>query len=196
MQRSAEFYRGALWHWGTGCNRADLVELLAEAEVREVKYQQAAESSQDPAGEAIMPASEASVPTAAETDLGTASPTRTGTMQVTLRNGRAGKPLEYADETPIAADLDSAAPLDLPSLQARHAELAVEMFNAESRLEKAAEVIAAAERALESVSFECDGKADCDDGPDGIANVPNLAMRCEMAVEPALALITKWKEAK
>ena len=62
-------------------------------------------------------------------------------------------------------------------------------------VQSAAEVIAAAEKALESVSFECDGKADCDDGLDGVANVPNLAMRCEMAVGPALALITKWKEA-
>jgi len=74
--------------------------------------------------------------------------------------------------------------------------LLAEAEDREGGVPTAEQVIAAAARALESVSFECDGKADCDDGPDGIANVPNLAMRCEMAIEPALAVIAKWKEVK
>ena len=155
MQRSAEFYRGALWHWGTGCNRADIVELLAEAEAREgremeavhhrikqleamnaglllqlsnihiackpanIKAPDGKEWTFHPPDELVRRYWEtlskavqealASVPTAAEPDLGTAAPTRTGTIQVALRDGGAGKPLEYVDERPSAAEVIAAA---------------------------------------------------------------------------------------
>ena len=52
---------------------------------------------------------EAEAREAAEPDLGTSAPTRTGTIQVTLRAGGAGKPLEYADEAPSAAEVIAAA---------------------------------------------------------------------------------------
>lgn len=60
----------------------------------------------------------------------------------------------------------------------------------------AAEVIAACKVALESIQFDCDGKADCDDSEDGIANRPNLAMKCDMAADSALARIAAWEAAK
>ena len=45
---------------------------------------------------------------AAEPDLGTVAPKRTGTIQVALTNGGAGKPLEYTDEAPSAAEVIAA----------------------------------------------------------------------------------------
>ena len=94
MQHSAEWFRGrkeglralkdrigakrntmlATWGSYTATDVEAIIneelDLLAEAEAREAEYQQAAESSQDPVGEAIMPVSEGSVPTA--TDLAVA----------------------------------------------------------------------------------------------------------------------------
>jgi len=55
-----------------------------------------------------------------------------------------------AREASAPTDVDEALPL--PELQLKHAELAVELFNADARLEKAAEVIEAAKKALENVT--------------------------------------------
>lgn len=54
---------------------------------------------------------------------------------------------------PSATEVIAAAEkaLPLPELQLKHAELAVELFNAEARLEKAAEVIEACRVALEPI---------------------------------------------
>jgi hypothetical protein len=46
---------------------------------------------------------------------------------------------------------------------------------------------AAAIEALARIEDEADTEADCDDGPEGIANRPNLAMRVQMLARAALA---------
>ena len=50
-------------------------------------------------------------------------------------------------------------------------------------------VLKQVEESLESILFDCDGKADCDDGDDGIANRPNLAMKCEINADAALTAL-------
>jgi hypothetical protein len=80
----------------------------------------------------------------------------------------------------------AAEALELPQLQIKHAELAVELFNAETRLEKAAEVIAAAEKALNSAAFRLTvlkklGREDVSTDTDDLYS--------------ALTLIAKYKEA-
>ena len=143
-QRSAEFLRGAMQgsrEADAPWLEAKYHALLAEAEAREALqgskekmalsriYEIATRQLAEPAGvgdaiamakictevEAVHLPPDASVPTAAEQDLGTASPKRTGTMQVTLRNGGKREPLEYADESPSAAAVITAAERALES---------------------------------------------------------------------------------
>jgi hypothetical protein len=100
---------------------------------------------------------------------------------------------------PTAADA-----LSLPDLQIKHAELAVELFNAEARLEKAAEVIAEAERwvqrAIDNAEYETeyDGQTLC------MCHYCNMnadtgahTQGCELEqARDALTAIAKWKEAQ
>lgn len=44
---------------------------------------------------------------------------------------------------------------------------------------------------LDSIAFECDGKADVDDTEDGVT--PNFAMRVQIEAENGLDVITRWR---
>ena len=65
-------------------------------------------------------------------------------------------------------------------------KLATEKQAAERERDEAMAREAELRGALEDVLFECDGHADVDDSDDGIANIPNMAMRCEMIIDAAL----------
>ena len=165
--RSAEFWRGAMEQLGVRRSYPEIDALLAEAEAREAP-EVIPGTREALAGLTIRP----QAPTAAD--------------------------LAVADELDRLAEHVQTLPPDdyRDDIKRICHNRAKDLRRGVKRAPTSEQVIAAAERALESVSFECDGKADCDDGLDGVANVPNLAMRCEMAVGPALALITKWKEAR
>lgn len=100
--------------------------------------------------------------------------------------------------------------LPLPELQLKHAELAVELFNADARLEKAAEVIEACRVALEEIraavttsTGQCGvlgtNWAECDYcGAVSTARKEPIPHEkgCAFAVSTAaLALCARWKEA-
>jgi hypothetical protein len=66
-------------------------------------------------------------------------------------------------------------------------QLAARCDTAERERDEALAHAADLRGALEDVLFECDGHSDVDDGDDGIANIPNMAMRCEMIIDTTLA---------
>ena len=109
---------------------------------------------------------------------------------------------------PTAAD----GPLSLPELQIKHAELAVELFTAGSRLEKAAQVIEACEKALEG-ALQLDPHCDHSDmhregtlwtvcnycrkrwADDEGGFKPDPPNKHIVKVEATLAICARWKEA-
>jgi DNA repair exonuclease SbcCD ATPase subunit len=95
-------------------------------------------------------------------------------------------PALLAERDRLEAEVERAK-ADVVAALADALECATECEQIEARAEAAEARCASLRGALEEVLFECDGHADCDDGDDGIANIPNMAMRCEMICNAALA---------